>query len=215
MIKAIIFDMDGLMIDSERTTYNYYNHLLKQQGESMSEEFYRSMIGSNHKDNLNRLQLNYKNVDCKQLVANVYELIAQEFDTVGPTIKPGLLELLDYLKTNNYLTMVATSSSRHRVDHILAKANLTHYFNDVICGDEIKNGKPAPDIFLESIKKLNIDSHEAYVLEDSPAGIMASFLADVKVIAIPDMVTIEGQPAQLATKILPSLNHVIDYLEKR
>ncbi len=216
MTKAIIFDMDGLMIDSERVTYEIYEEILNEQGQvAMGEDFYCSMIGSNHKDNLIRLKNKFTNVDCEEMVAEVYRRIAKKFDLEGPTVKPGLFKLLEYLKANQYKTMVATSSSRHRVDDILAKAKLTEYFDDVICGDEIKNGKPAPDIFLEAIKKLQVNSDEAYVLEDSPAGIQASVSAAIKVIAIPDMVKIEGQPLEQAHTVLPTLNEVITYLDNK
>ena len=85
--------------------------------------------------------------------------------------KKGLVELLEYLKANNYKTIVATSSGRARVDEILKNADLTKYFDDTICGDEVTHGKPHPEIFLTACQKLDVKPEEALVLEDSEAGL--------------------------------------------
>ena len=85
-------------------------------------------------------------------------------------LKTGIFELLTFLKENGYKTIVATSSSRARADMILQAANIRHYFDDTICGDEVRNGKPNPEIFLTACEKLGITPEEALVLEDSEAG---------------------------------------------
>ena len=94
---------------------------------------------------------------------------------------------VNYLKDNNYKTIVATSSNRDRVDKILAQAKITEFFDDSICGDEVTKGKPNPEVFLKSCQKLGVNVDEAIVLEDSEAGIQASYDANIKVICIPDM----------------------------
>ena len=93
----------------------------------------------------------------------------------------------NYLKDNNYKTIVATSSNRDRVDKILAQAKITEFFDDSICGDEVTKGKPNPEVFLKPCQKLGVNVDEAIVLEDSEAGIQASYDANIKVICIPDM----------------------------
>lgn len=127
--------------------------------------------------------------------------------------KKGLDELLQYLKSHNYKTIVATSSGRERVDEILKNAQLTQYFDDSICGDEVTHGKPNPEIFLTACHKLGVQPEEALVLEDSEAGIQAAYDGHIDVICVPDMKYPEEKYVQMITKIVKSLDDVIDYLE--
>ena len=117
------------------------------------------------------------------------------------------------LKDNNYKTIVATSSNRDRVDKILAQAKITEFFDDSICGDEVTKGKPNPEVFLKSCQKLGVNVDEAIVLEDSEAGIQASYDANIKVICIPDMKYPEKQYEEKTFKILKDLTEVTAYLK--
>ena len=188
MIKAIIFDMDGLMIDSERVTFECYQEILKGMNLTMDEEFYKTLLGKPLKGIYQRFYDVYGNdFPIEDVIKDVHALMAQRFETEGVPVKTGLKSLLEYLKTNNYKTIVATSSNRDRVDTILAQAQITDYFDDSICGDEVTKGKPNPEVFLKSCQKLGVSVDEAIVLEDSEAGIQASYDAGIKVICIPDM----------------------------
>ena len=193
MIRAIIFDMDGLMIDSERVTFESYQEVLKDMNLTMDRTFYVSLLG------------------------RTKEGIAKQFydEQEGVPLKPGLLHLLSYLKKeHHYKTIVATSSTRDRVDKILKQAHITDYFDDSICGDEVTKGKPNPEVFLKSCEKLGVKSDEAYVLEDSESGIMAAYSANIKVICVPDMKYPEAQYASKCYKIVETLDDVIDILER-
>lgn len=135
------------------------------------------------------------------------------FETQGIPLKKGLIELLKYLKENHFKTIVATSSYKDRVDRIFDKANLHQYFDDYICGNEVKNGKPDPEIFLTACQKLGAEPHEAIVLEDSEAGIQAAYSADIPVICIPDMKYPSNRYADMTLKIVESLEGVLEYIE--
>ncbi len=141
--------------------------------------------------------------------------MAKRFEQEGVPLKPGLLHLLSYLKKeHHYKTIVATSSTRDRVDKILKQAHITDYFDDSICGDEVTKGKPNPEVFLKSCEKLGVKSDEAYILEDSESGIMAAYSANIKVICVPDMKYPEAQYASKCYKIVETLDDVIDILER-
>ena len=214
MIKAIIFDMDGLMIDSERVTFECYQERLKDMNLTMDEEFYKTLLGKPIKGIYQRFYDVYGNdFPIENVIQDVHQLMAERFETEGVPVKKGLVELLHYLKDNNYKTIVAASSNRDRVDKILAQAKITEFFDDSICGDEVTKGKPNPEVFLKSCQKLGVNVDEAIVLEDSEAGIQASYDANIKVICIPDMKYPEKQYEEKTFKILKDLTEVTAYLK--
>ena len=139
--------------------------------------------------------------------------MAERFETEGVPLKTGLVELLKYCREKGYRTIVATSSNRNRVDKILKSADIEQYFDDSICGDEVTKGKPDPEVFLKSCMKLGVNTDEAVVLEDSEAGIQASYAAGIKVICVPDMKQPEPEYAQKTFMIVTDLNKVKDWLE--
>lgn len=214
MIKAIIFDMDGLMIDSERVTFECYQERLKDMNLTMDEEFYKTLLGKPIKGIYQRFYDVYGNdFPIENVIQDVHQLMAERFETEGVPVKKGLVKLLHYLKDNNYKTIVATSSNRDRVDKILSQAKITEFFDDSICGDEVTKGKPNPEVFLKSCQKLGVNVDEAIVLEDSEAGIQASYDANIKVICIPDMKYPEKQYEEKTFKILKDLTEVTAYLK--
>ena len=214
MIKAIIFDMDGLMIDSERVTFECYQERLKDMNLTMDEEFYKTLLGKPIKGIYQRFYDVYGNdFPIQNVIQDVHQLMAERFETEGVPVKKGLVELLHYLKDNNYKTIVATSSNRDRVDKILSQAKITEFFDDSICGDEVTKGKPNPEVFLKSCQKLGVNVDEAIVLEDGEAGIQASYDANIKVICIPDMKYPEKQYEEKTFKILKDLTEVTVYLK--
>lgn len=215
MIKAIIFDMDGLMIDSERVTYNEYVkklHLLNYN--DFTEDIYRQCLGKN-KAGICQVFIDHygENFPMKEVWDDVHVWIDESLRQHVPK-KAGLNELLKYLKDNQYKTIVATSSTRERVNEILKNAQIEQYFDDSICGDEVTHGKPHPEIFLTACKKLGVKPEEAIVLEDSEAGIEASHRANIKVICIPDMKQPEPQFKKKTLKVLKDLYEVKAFLKE-
>lgn len=214
MIKAIIFDMDGLMINSERVTYECYVKVLEKMNLTMSEDFYKRLLGKTLSSAYQIMFDEYgKDFPMDDVLKDVHQLMNDIFEKDGVPLKDGLIELLTYLKENNYLTIVATSSTRNRVEHLLGMADILKYYNDSICGDEVTHGKPNPEVFLRACEKLGVEPSQALVLEDSEAGIQAAHSAQIPVICIPDMKYPEPKYAQMTTEIFNSLHDVIDYLK--
>ena len=215
MIKAVIFDMDGLMIDSERVTFEGYQHVLAKENLTMSEEKYKTLLGKPVKAVYDLFKEDYgPQYDVDQIIKDVHAYIAKRFETEGVPLKPGLVELLKYLKENNYKTIIATSSHRNRVDLIVKQAQIDQYFDDSICGDEVTKGKPNPEVFLKACQKLQVSPQDALVLEDSESGINAAYNADIKVIGIPDMKYPEEKYVKMTYKIMDNLFQVKDFLEE-
>lgn len=202
------------MIDSERVTYQEYVKKLHMLGhDDFTEDLYKHCLGKNKAGICKVFTDHYgDNFPMKEVWDDVHVWIDESLRNHVPK-KDGLDELLQYLKTHGYKTIVATSSARVRVDEILKNAEIVDYFDDSICGDEVKHGKPDPEIFLTACQKLGVTPDEALVLEDSEAGILAAYNGRIDVICVPDMKYPEPDYASKATKIVDSLKDVIDYLE--
>ncbi len=214
MIKAVIFDMDGLMIDSEEISYTCYNSLLEKENLTLSKELYTQFLGKSVENGFHLIEKNYHiQIDIEQALMNFREIMQRIVDEKGVALKKGLIELLQYLQEHHYQTIIATSSNLIRV-HQLLDDKVFERFDDIICGDEVTKGKPDPEIFLKACQKLGVEPSEALVLEDSEAGIQAAYNASIPVICIPDMKYPETPYQEMTTRILDSLDQVIDFLKE-
>ena len=213
MIKAVIFDMDGLMIDSERITFEGYQKIFKEQNLEFTMDFYKTLLGNGMTIVKKLFKDEYgDNFDFEALIQVVHQHLKDTLDQGRMPLKPGIISLLEYLKSKDIKTIVATSSQRTRVDAILSKLNLVEYFNDSICGDEVVNGKPNPEIFLKACQKLDVLPSQALVLEDSQTGIQAAFDAKIPVICIPDLKYPDDEYASICLDILDNLEFVKKYI---
>lgn len=212
-MKTVIFDMDGLMIDSERRIFALFQQNLEPLGFLMPEEFYKQLLGVNEPRAVALLKKWYgEDFDAKAMLDRIHRELDESFWQEGVPLKPGLLALLKELKKRGIVCAVATSSVRKRVEKILAAADLTGYFSAIVCGDEVTRSKPMPDIFLKALEKTNSTPQEALVLEDSEAGLQAAFAAGIPVICVPDM-KVPAQPyADKTLAIMPSLLAVLAWL---
>lgn len=216
MLKAVIFDMDGLLLDSEMISYKCYKKVLEDYGYNLTLDDYikdypgKPLAVSIHFIN-EKYHLNYDEEKITHYFHQLEEKYAKE-DKVP--LKKGALELLTYLKENQYKTIIATSSLGKRAHNYLGAHDLFKYFDDAVYGVEVKNGKPAPDIFLKAREKLQVLPQEALVLEDSEAGIQAAYDAHIPVICIPDLKQPKDEFVKKTEALLPSLNEVIIYIQE-
>lgn len=214
MIDTIIFDLDGLLIDTEIVSYKIYKKILENYGHEFSiQEYSKNFSGKTEKINVQflidyyHLPLNFN--ECMNTVIK----IENEYIRKGVNLKKGAKELLNYLKANNYKMAIASSSTKERALNILDSHNITNYFDDFVFAHDVSKGKPNPDIFLKACDKLKSKPNECIVLEDSEAGIEASFDANIPVICIPDMKTPNTAYLNKTLCVLDSLFDVMQYLK--
>lgn len=214
-IKAVLFDMDGLMIDTESLSTEAFINSAKAQGYNMTKEETLKVLGFT-KASIYQFWIDYfqgTNVDGKKLVDDHYEYIENVLYTVGPEKMPYVEELLKYLRENNYKIAVASSSDTADIKNNLEKTKLEKYIDEIASGAEVENGKPAPDVFLLAAKRLGVDAKDCLILEDSKAGIKAGKASGAMVFMVPDMFTVDKECEDTADRILTNLGEVIGILE--
>lgn len=214
-IKAVLFDMDGLMVDTESLSTEAFINSAKAQGYNMTKEETLKVLGFT-KANIYQFWIDYfqgTNVDGKKLVDDHYEYIKNVLYTVGPEKMPYVEELLKYLRENNYKIAVASSSDTADIKNNLEKTKLEKYIDEIASGAEVENGKPAPDVFLLAAKRLGVDPKDCLILEDSKAGIKAGKASGAMVFMVPDMYTVDKECEDTADRILTNLGEVIEILE--
>lgn len=211
--KAIIFDMDGLMIDSERVTFESYVKVLKEEGRNFDLEFYKKLLGKTKQNIFQIFRDQYgQDFPIDEIYKRVHVCNNQEYDENGVPVKPGLIQLFPKLKEEQIPAVIATSSNRHRVIDILKRTGMEDYFEDMVCGDDIVHGKPDPEIFLSAAKKAGQNPEDCLVLEDSESGIMASKNANIPVICVVDLKYPEEPFSTYPEKIVSSLDEVCEEL---
>ena len=212
-LRAIIFDMDGLMLDTERLATPAWQDAKDAIGVDFDMSLLDAMIGRNYQD-------------CRALIVErhgeafptdrLMEAWHVAYDAIverdGVAIKHGLLPLLDWLEEMRVPKAVATSTRRARAMTKLANAGLATRFDAIVGGDEISRGKPAPDIFLLAAARLAAAPSSCVVLEDSAPGVRAAIAAGMTPIMVPDLLAAPPDIVGSATLVLPSLEHVHAHL---
>lgn len=219
MIKGLIFDMDGLILDTETISNKLLIDIFSKYDINLNEEIISKTIGLEKKKAMKVFEEYLgDNIPIKDII-NLHKKVVNDYlEKNGVPVKLGLIELLNYLDEEKIKKVVATSSYRKVAENVLIRANVYNRFDDIICGDEIKESKPSPDIFLKALEKLNLSADEVIVLEDSRMGILAAHRAKIKSIMIPDILPADEETKKLYFKECKSLLDVIHlvniYLDK-
>ncbi|SCY66161.1 HAD family hydrolase [Alkaliphilus peptidifermentans] len=213
-IELVIFDMDGLMFDTETLSKGSWKIVGEKHGFIFSDELFNEVIGLNIKATENVFKQAYgDDFPYVQLKEEKNKIMMEEIKKSGIGIKKGLKECIKYLKGNNILIAIASSSRRATIDFYLESANLLNEFDFIISGQEVANGKPSPEIFLACCEKLNVKKENTLVLEDSINGIKAAYDGNIKVIYIPDLVKIPEEIEKLTHQNLTDLLLVPEFIE--
>lgn len=214
MKKAIIFDMDGVIFDTERACMNAMQRYVNNFGISLSEEMYKETIGLSGPLLTNKFrELFGDKVNCETLLDEVTKIVETEVQ-FKDIIKPGINNLLEFCKEQEYKMIVASSSYRKNILGMLENANILHFFEDVCGGDEVQYSKPYPDIFNMAQQKISINKSECIIIEDSVNGIIAANKAGIDVVCIPDMFMPSEDILNGVVCILNDANEMIEYLKK-
>ena len=211
--SASIFDMDGLLIDSEKIALRTFQE--KCNDHALGDQFslYQRILGTNDQTTSTLLgEALPDSIDHDLFMSEWLENYLFVTSSGVPLMK-GVENLLDALAIREIPIAVATSTREDIAREKLLKSGILHRFDSVIGGNQIKNGKPAPDIYFKAAQSLNIDPEKCVALEDSPNGVRAAHAAGMHVIQIPELVEPTAELLSLNHMVLTDLDEVISYLK--
>lgn len=212
MIQAVIFDMDGLMIDSEPVHFQAFNTVFNQFGLQFSKEENTKYIGMPDIDEAKDMVAKYPlPITAEELVKRKQTVLRRLFSkAIIP--QPGLMELLGKLQERKYKIGIASSSALEEIESVVNGLKINKYIDVYCSAEQVKKGKPAPDVYFLAAQKLAVQPQDCLVLEDAPNGVRAGKAAGMQVFAIPSQYTKEGDFTK-ADKVLNNLLEVLKFLD--
>lgn len=204
--KALIFDFDGLILDTETAEVEIWNELYAQVGLTFNMDAYIGLVGSNGPRDYDPAQP----LADREGETRSFDQISREFRQTAYShaekqeAMDGVIDLIKNAKAKGYLLAVGSSADYSWVSPHLNRLGIFDEFDAIVTFEDVERAKPAPDIFLKVLEKLGISPGNAIVLEDSQNGILAAHRAGIRAIAVPNPITIV-QDFSLATAVVPSL----------
>ena len=214
-ITAILFDMDGLVLDTEKLYTRFWQEAARACGYPMTKEQALGMRSLNRGAGLAKMQSYFgPDVDYDFIRGKRIEMMDAFVEKEGVTLKPGIHELLAYLREQGIKSAIATSSPIERTILYLTSVGLQNSFDELVSGYMVEKGKPEPDIYLYAASKLGVEPCNCMVLEDSPAGILAAHRAGCLPVMIPDQDEPEEETKKLLYAKVENLAAVIPLLKQ-
>lgn len=211
---AVIFDMDGVIFDSERATMLCWLELAEKYGIKDIEKPYLACTGTNAAKTrqimLDAYGDDFPYDDYAKEASHMYH---EKYDGGRLPMKSGVFEILDFLKDNGKKIALASSTRKQTVLNQLRDANILQYFDEVITGDMVTKSKPEPDIFLLACERTGVDPERSYAIEDSFNGIRAAYRGKLRPIMVPDLLPADDEMRELSEAVIDSLERVVEYLK--
>ena len=212
-MKAVVFDMDGVLFDTEIVCMKAWMAVAERRGLSGMEEIFNQVIGLNANDSrLIVLKAYGEDFDYPGFRQEAAEFFQKDIRENGLPVKPGVPEILEWLKGSGYKVGLASSTRSESVLSHLKQAEMEDYFSVVVTGDMIEHSKPRPDIYLLACSRLGVEPEQAYAIEDSPNGVRAAHAAGMWTIMVPDMIAPDEEMRRLSRVILKDMTEVMAYL---
>ncbi|MCI7030917.1 MAG: HAD family hydrolase [Clostridium sp.] len=211
--KAVIFDMDGVIFDTERVYLEIWQSVFEKYGYKMTKELYITVMGTGRKNVIKTFLENFgDDLPIEKMYEEKDNQLFYIIENQGIPLKKGVKELFSMLKEKNYKIALATSAKRDRVEKQIKDKWLKESFDAIVCGDDVEKGKPSPDIFLKAAKEIDVEAKDCFVVEDSPAGIKAAFSGGMKGIHVEDLKVADEDILKYCQKSFKDLQEVKKYL---
>lgn len=212
-ITAVLFDMDGLVLDTEKLYTRFWQEAARALGCPLTREQALGLRSLSGGAGVAKMQSYFgESVDYEAIRKKRIELMDAFIEQEGVELKEGIHELLAFLKERSIKTAITTSSPMERTISYLTAVGLKDSFDELISGYMVERGKPEPDIYLYAAEKLGVQPGSCMVLEDSPAGILAAYRAGCLPVMIPDQDEPDEETKRLLYAKVKNLQSVISLL---
>lgn len=212
-MKAIVFDMDGVLFDTERVGGQAWRQAAEEMGFSQIEDAISQCRGLNRADTKAFFEGKYPDLDYLAFHKRNHEIMNQLLAD-GMPVKTGAVELLHWLRQEEWRVALATSTGRESTMHHLESAKMTDMFDAIITGEQVTHGKPDPEIYEIACDAIGATPGLSFAVEDSPNGIRSAAAANLRVIMVPDLVPATLELRQLTVTVQSDLFGVQKFLEK-
>ena len=213
-IRGVLFDMDGLVLDTEKLYTRFWMESARDLGYPMTFQQALGLRSLNRNAGQEKLNEYFgEGISYNAVRNHRIELMDAHIEKYGIEVKPGIFELMDYLQSAGIASAITSSSPMENIRRHLSAHNLLHRFDKLCSGYDVPNGKPAPDIYLHGAASLNLKPEECLALEDSPTGILSGFRAGCLSVMIPDQDQPDAQTEALLYAKADSLHDVISLLK--
>lgn len=214
-INAVIFDMDGLLIDTEKYLVKFWEQAAREAGFPFAREHGLMIRSLAAKFAIPKLQEIFgPEFDYMAIRERRKELVAEALATYGIEKKPGVDELLDWLRDHGYKTAVATATDYERTSRYLKEIGIFEKFDRIVCATMVENGKPYPDVYLYACEQVGVQPENCLALEDSPNGVTSAWRAGCHVVMVPDQSEPDTETEEKLYGIVRGLQEVIPMLER-
>lgn len=207
MIRGAIFDMDGLLFDTEMMYQQTWRELAEEMGVVLGEHFVNDISGTSGSHMCRVLEKHYGVSDGMTVRDECMRRMREKQKKPVP-MKKGVHEILEYFRTHGIKLAVASSTEKEQIENNLTLAGIRDYFDEVVSGNEVAHGKPAPDVFLLAARKISCQPEECYVFEDSFNGVRAGVAAGCRTIMIPDLFEATEEMYEICWGVYPDLQVV-------
>lgn len=214
-VNAVIFDMDGLLFDTEMVYYEATQMVADQMGFPYDKEFYLRFLGVSDEEvwaNYHEIFAEYGRETVQRFIDESFQETLTRFASGNVQLKPGVMALLDFLDEQEIPKVVASSNQRKVIELLLEKNNLLTRFDTIVSAENVKRAKPDPEIFLLAQQKLGTAKENTLILEDSQNGILAAEAAEIPVIMVPDLLEPSAELADKTVAVVSSLHEIPTFI---